>query len=229
MDIEKIISTVLGKVGNTDVSRQTIKTVIGLNPLKEGEEPDEAYFDKMADAAKSIQGNINSVFASKLNSQLEAKIDEYKKKNAFKEPVKEPGKSKGDDLTGWEKAYNDLKGELDNMRAERQKEKAEAAKKAVKDNVKNGLKEKFEASGLKLNDFLANLAVKNIDIPEEDADMNALIGTAENLYNQYTKEINVDLGKPRGGGGGYGEDKQDEHEWDDIAAIANRNRPKAKK
>ena len=42
MEIEKIVSTVQEKVGNTDFSAQTIQKYVELNPVAEGQEPDEA-------------------------------------------------------------------------------------------------------------------------------------------------------------------------------------------
>ena len=56
MEIEKIVSTVQEKVGNTDFSAQTIQKVVELYPVAEGQEPDEAYFSKVADFVKGMQG-----------------------------------------------------------------------------------------------------------------------------------------------------------------------------
>ena len=70
MEIEKIVSTVQEKVGNTDFSTQTIKKYVELNPVAEGQEPDEAYFTKAADFFNGLQGQYNHDFSTKF---LEAK------------------------------------------------------------------------------------------------------------------------------------------------------------
>jgi hypothetical protein len=65
MEIEKIVSTVQEKVGNTDFSAQTIQKYVELNPVAEGQEPDEAYFTKAADFFKGMQGQFNHDFSTK--------------------------------------------------------------------------------------------------------------------------------------------------------------------
>ena len=70
MEIEKIVSTVQEKVGNTDFSTQTIKKYVELNPVAEGQEPDEAYFTKAKDFFTGLQGQFNHDFSTKF---LEAK------------------------------------------------------------------------------------------------------------------------------------------------------------
>ena len=65
MEIEKIVSTVQEKVGNTDFSAQTIQKYVELNPVAEGQEPDEAYFTKAVDFLKGMQGQYNHDFSTK--------------------------------------------------------------------------------------------------------------------------------------------------------------------
>ena len=65
MEIEKIVSTVQEKVGNTDFSAQTIQKYVELNPVAEGQEPDEAYFTKVADFVRGMQGQYNHDFSTK--------------------------------------------------------------------------------------------------------------------------------------------------------------------
>ena len=67
MEIEKIVSTVQDKVGNTDFSAQTIQKCVELYPVAEGQEPDEAYFSKVADFVKGMQGQYNHDFSVKFS------------------------------------------------------------------------------------------------------------------------------------------------------------------
>lgn len=65
MEIEKIISTVQEKVGKTDFSTQTIRKVVELYPVAEGEEPDDAYFEKVSSFITGMQGQYNHDFSTK--------------------------------------------------------------------------------------------------------------------------------------------------------------------
>ena len=112
------------------------------------------------------------------------------------------------------------------MRQEREQAKAEAHRKAVSDSVRQGLKDKLSAAKLDVNDFFTNLAVKDLEIPDDDTPLSDLVGKAETLYNKYVKEANAEPGKPRIGGGGINSDEVDKHLWDDVASIVGRNRPK---
>lgn len=46
MEQEKILSTLSEKLGETSFSPQTLQTYVELNPIAEGSEPDEAYWNK---------------------------------------------------------------------------------------------------------------------------------------------------------------------------------------
>lgn len=223
MELEKIVSTVLGRVGNTDVSPETVKTLIALKPVAEGAEPDDAYFEAIAKAVKSVQGNVNNVFSTKLKEQVDSKVEEYKKAHST-ETEPDDTKSSDKDMPEWAKQ---LKADLEKERMERQKERTEHERKNLIDTVRKGLKDKFDAAGLELNQFFLNTAIRDLQIPEKDADAKMLIEQAEKLYNANRKAAGIEHDAPRGGGGGGGKEKIDEHEWDDVAKIVSRNRPQA--
>lgn len=65
MEIEKIVSTVQERVGNTDFSTQTIQKYVELNPVADGQEPDEAYFTKAKEFLSAMQGQYNHDFSTK--------------------------------------------------------------------------------------------------------------------------------------------------------------------
>lgn len=223
MDKEKIISMISGKVGNTDVSPQTIEMLIGLNPLAEGTEPDDAYFSKMADAVKSIQGNVNHVFSEKLSAQVNAKVEELKLKQSSggKNESNNSEESSGNNelLSRLEKLEKDLNDE----RAARQSERLERSKKDVMASVRKGLEDKFNHAGLELNGYFLRQSLSRLEIPEKDADVASLIAKAESLYNEDLKEAGYSaLDAPRQGGGGKSNDGG--QNFADIAKIVGRNR-----
>lgn len=213
---------VLGRVGNTDVSPQTVKTLISLKPAPEGQEPDDAYFEELANAVKSVQGNVNNVFSAKLTEQVNSKVEEYKKAHpAEKKPEEKPAEASDDRL-------KKLEDELKELRAERQKEKTERERKDLLASVKKGLEDKFKKAGNEANPFFVETALAKLDVPEKDADVKTLTDEAERLYNADYKRAGLDPDAPHAGGrSGGGKDKVDEHEFDDVAKIVGRNRPKA--
>lgn len=65
MEIEKIVSTLQERIGKTDFSSQTLQKACELFPVAEGQEPDEAYFTKLAGFVTSMQGQYNHDFSTK--------------------------------------------------------------------------------------------------------------------------------------------------------------------
>ena len=89
MEIEKIVSTVQERVGNTDFSAQTIQKYVELNPVAEGQEPDEAYFTKAADFLKGMQGQFNHDFSTKFKEAKKNLLTEDTFKNMSAEQIAE--------------------------------------------------------------------------------------------------------------------------------------------
>lgn len=89
MEIEKIVSTVQERVGNTDFSAQTIQKYVELNPVAEGQEPDEAYFTKAADFLKGMQGQFNHDFSTKFKEAKKNLLTEDTFKDMSAEQIAE--------------------------------------------------------------------------------------------------------------------------------------------
>ena len=89
MEIEKIVSTVREKVGNTDFSAQTIQKYVELNPVADGQEPDEAYFTKAVDFVKAMQGQYNHDFSTKFAEAKKNLLTEDTFKNLSAEQIAE--------------------------------------------------------------------------------------------------------------------------------------------
>ncbi len=223
MDSEKIISSIMEKVGNTDVSQQTITMLMGLSPLAEGVEPDDAYFSKMADAAKSVQGNINHVFSEKLAAQVEARV-----KERIKDAPKPNDGSEDDTVKKLKSEMEEAIRKWGEERSEWEKEKAEKTRKETVSAVKSELEDMFSEAGTQVNRYFLKSALSKLEIPEKDADVKALAKKAEEIYNADMKEANIGFDSPRnGGGGGWSRPKSDEHIFDDIVQARAKYRPKA--
>ena len=89
MEIEKIVSTVQERVGNTDFSTQTIQKYVELNPVADGQEPDEAYFTKAVSFLQGMQGQYNHDFSTKFADAKKNLLTEDTFKNMSAEQLAE--------------------------------------------------------------------------------------------------------------------------------------------
>lgn len=89
MEIEKIVSNVQTKVGNTDFSAQTIQKACELFPVAEGAEPDEAYFTKVANFVIGMQGQYNHDFSVKFTEAKKNLLTEDTFKDMSAEQIAE--------------------------------------------------------------------------------------------------------------------------------------------
>lgn len=224
MDTEKIISTILQKAGKTDVTSKTLLPIIEINPLPEGQEPDDAYFDKMVGVVKTIQGNLNHTFASKLQSEVDAKVEEAKKKLKT-QPSTDPDGNKKDGDGG--KPNEDdrvaaLEKKIADMEAARAAEKKQSEIESVRNSVKNGLIQKFDEAGLKVNKFFLDTAMSKMEIPEENADVESLVKTVEAQYQADVKAAGIEYARPHAGGrGSAGREVSSKDEFADVAKMVN--------
>ena len=122
METEKIISTIKQQIGTTDFSDRPIGKYVELNPVADGQEPDEAYFNRGSEFFKSLQGQYNADFSAKLNTQVEEFKKNYKPEVEKKvEPDSEPSKGDGD------KRYQELVDKYSKLEERlNEKEKSEA-------------------------------------------------------------------------------------------------------
>lgn len=96
MEQEKILSTLSEKLGETSFSPQTLQTYVELNPIAEGSEPDEAYWNKAVNFLKGMQGQYNHDVATR--------VEDFKKNY-------KPQQTKNDDEL--EKKLKELEARLD--------------------------------------------------------------------------------------------------------------------
>jgi len=237
MTREELLEKVKGKLGGTKLtlSEKTVNEELDdmLDDFGDDEAANEKLVERIANRLKRMDGNLHTdVSAQVKDYKKKAKEREEKRKQKEREEADENTDDEEDDeempdekkMPAWaKKMYAEMQAERE---ARKQKEAADA-KNALLNSVKKGLKEKFAKAGLEANDFFVKTAIDRLEIPEENADVAALVGNAEKLYNEDTKAAGwTGGGKPRGGGGG-GAGAVDEHEWDDVKALAGRRKPKA--
>ena len=211
MEIEKIVSTVQEKIGNTDFSAQTIQKYVELNPVAEGQEPDEAYFTKAKDFFTGLQGQFNHDFSTKFNEAKKNLLSEDTFKNLSAEqlsqlktliegikPKDDPKPDESEEVKALKAQIEALTARLDN--GDTAKQKAEILQK-----VKAAMKEQKANDNYVLDKTLEGA---DIDVKKSVDEL-----TKEYLA-KYDKEYLRCRGNgapPRlsGGGGGDGESELD--------------------
>ena len=202
MEIEKIVSTVQEKLGNTDFSAQTIQKYVELNPVAEGQEPDEAYFAKAKDFFTGLQGQFNHDFSTKFAEAKKNLLTEDTFKNMSAEQIAEvkklveglklnPNPQESEEVKALKEQIKQLTDRLDN--GDKAKQQAELLAK-----VKAAMKEQ-KAS----DDYVLENTLKGVEL---DA-TKSVEDLAKELLVKYDAEYLQCRGvsaPPRLGGGSAG-------------------------
>ena len=229
MTREELLALVNKELGSTKltISEKTINEELDdvLEDFGEDEAVNAKLVTKVTNRLKRMDGN--------LHSDVSQQVKEYKKKARERQKAKETeSEEEGseeipneEDMPEWAKK---LIGEVKKEREAREQKEAADAKKALVNSIKEGLKAKFEKANIPLNSFFVKTALYKLEIPDGEVDIKDLVGKAEVLYNADIKEAGINPEtKPRSGGGGAGgTGTVDEHEFDDVAAIRSRHKPK---
>lgn len=233
MTREELLALVNQEVDTTkfkSLSQKTINEELDdvLEDFGEDEAANAKLVTKVTNRLKRMDGN--------LHSDVSQQVKEYKKKARERQKAKESESEEEEsenndipneeDMPEWAKK---LIGEVKKEREAREQKEAADAKKALVNSIKEGLKAKFEKANIPLNSFFVKTALDKLEIPDGDeVDVKDLVGKAEVLYNADLKEAGINPEtKPRSGGGGAGgTGTVDEHEFDDVAAIRSRHKPK---
>jgi hypothetical protein len=206
MEIEKIVSSVQEKVGNTDFSAQTIQKYVELNPVAEGQEPDEAYFTKAVDFVKAMQGQFNHDFSTKFAEAKKNLLTEDTFKNMSAEQIAEvkkmieglktppPPQQESEEVKALKEQIKELTDRLDN--GDKAKQQAELLAK-----VKAAMKEQKASDEYVLDNTLRGV---ELDVKK----------SVEDLTKEYLAKYDAEYLKCRGAGappsvaqGGGGEDE----------------------
>lgn len=179
MELEKILSQIKSKVGQTDVSDQSIADYVKLH-LPDDAEPDEAFYDKAVKLIKSFQGNMSNFAATTVRKQVDAKLNELKNSQS---PEAETPKEGDSELL---KRLEAIEQALANER------KANAI-----NSLRNSVKAK--AAELKVaNKAIWNDVVEFVKIPDE-ATEDVLLDQVKKIYEQKLKEYTGNGATPYGG------------------------------
>ena len=191
MEIEKIVSTVQEKLGNTDFSAQTIQKYVELNPVVEGQEPDEAYFTRAKDFFVGMQGQFNHDFSTKFAEAKKNLLSEDTFKNLSAEqlaevkkliegvkPVEKPIDSP--EVAALKEQIKQLTDRLDNGdKAKQQAELLQKVRTAMKEQKAN-------------DDYVLENTLKGVELDTTKS--------VEDLTKEYLAKYDAEYTKCRGGG-----------------------------
>lgn len=206
----------------TSLSQQTIEEELDdlLGDYGEDEAPDDSAVEKLAKRLRRMDGNIHASVSSEMKKNRE-EAERRRKKG-----VRKSGAQEGSEGEAGDDRYAALLARVNQLiEANEARDKAEK-KKSLADAVCNGLKARFGAANLEVNDFFVETAMSKLDLPEEGADVKTLVAEAERLYTADYKRAMGNVAMPHAGGMGRSREdvRVDEHEWDDIKEACKNGR-----
>lgn len=191
MEIEKIVSTVQEKLGKTSFSTQTIQKYVELNPVAEGQEPDEAYFTKATAFFGGMQGQFNHDFTQQFNEAKKNLLSEDTFKNLSAEQLAEvkkliegvktpPKVDESAEVAALKEQIKQLTERLDN--GDKTKQQAELLQK-----VKNAMKEQKAT-----DEYVLENTLRGVELDTTKS--------VEDLTKEYLAKYDAEYLKCRGNG-----------------------------
>lgn len=187
--MEQIYQEFIALVGKTDVSQQTLNSIV-----------DSVYKDGMTDeektAAFEIGKKLVTTFQGNLNKGIADAVAKVKPKSAKTETTVEPTDPHENEV------ISKIQRELDEMK----KKLLEQEKNLLVENKKTLVLNKLKELGIKDDDYCVE-AVNLIHISEE-SDVDALAGKVVGLYNKFKAANAEDTPTPgQAAGGGVNPEK----------------------
>jgi len=125
MEREKLISTLQEKVGQSDFSVQTLGGIIDMNPLADGAEPDDAYWERTMSFVRTLQGQYNHDFSTKFQTEVDKRVEDFKRTYKPADPNTPPTTPPTEPKQN--KEVEELKKQIEELKAQNL-EKEEAAR-----------------------------------------------------------------------------------------------------
>ena len=190
MEKEKILSTLIEKLGKTSLSQRTIEVYVDKHLPAEGIDPDEAYWSAAVDTLKALDGQYNHDIADykRSNPNEPPKVD---KPDVQPEP-KEPKQDVPEDLVAkWSSQIEALQKRID----ERDKRDNEAE---LLRKVESGMKAKGADNAFVLKSTLHDAEI------DPSKSVETLVDDLLAKYDANIAEAFGDGAQPRTSGGGGG-------------------------
>ncbi|MCC8038363.1 MAG: hypothetical protein LIP09_14235 [Bacteroidales bacterium] len=195
METEQIISKVTEQLGQTSLSERTIKEIVALNPVAEGQEPDEQYFNHVVGILKTVNGQ--------LSHDIAAQVENFKKNynpqprsatpNVTITPPIEPKPGANSEL-------EEIKRQIAALAKAREDDNIAAAKNRLKAEIK----ELMMQSGAD-NEGILDLVLASADIKADKTAADQVQGLLGNYDKTFTKIMGAGAVPRSGNNGGKSE------------------------
>lgn len=194
MDLEALKSKFQEGLGSTklQLSERTLDGMLQDALAEIGDDDTrltDEFIQRKVSLAKTIDGQINH--------DVSERINDWKRQ----QPKQDTGQKDGPDGE-MSKRFEELNAKIAALEQERKDEKKKAEKASILSSVREELLNKFNTAGLKENPYILKQTLRDIEIPDTDADIKALTKEAEKAYYRNLKEAGFDTEPPRAGGQG---------------------------
>lgn len=200
MDLEALKTKVTELGGNqfSALSERTVDYVLNRELARSSEDShytEEALNDIVKDL-KELDGNLHAEVGRR-NTEYKTS---FEKKWKESHPDKSGEGNKGEDpLAKIMEKLEAQEAEIKSFREAQKQADVRAEKEKVLASVNKTLNEKLKNAGVTVNGYILKQTLRDIDIPEKDADVKALSKEMETQYYKNLKEAGFDTGKPKFG------------------------------
>lgn len=207
MDLESL-KTKVTEAGGTQFSALSQKTVDHLLGREIARNSDDEYYTEdvisgLVEDLKTMDGNLHFEVGKK-NTEYKTS---FEKKWREEHPETKPTGQEDDKLAKILEKMEAQEKKLQEMEDKRKEAEKNASKNEVLKAVKKSLNEKFEQAGVNANAYILGQTLRDIEIPDENANVAELAKGMEKAYYKNLKEAGLDFDGPRGGGSGGGKGK----------------------
>ena len=205
MELEELKSKFEEKLGSTklQLSEQTLSEVLQDALAEIGDDDTrltEDFLARKVNLAKKIDGQINF--------DVSKRIKDWEKQNPKPTPPSPKKNAQEDEEPAYFKAYREkMEEKFTSFENERKNEKLALQKESAMKQIKSELEAKFKDAGIEKNAYILKQTLRDVDIPDKDIDISAIVKNVEKEYYKNLKEAGFGDSTPHignGGGGGKG-------------------------
>lgn len=203
MELEELKSKFEEKLGSTklQLSEQTLSEVLQDALAEIGDDDTrltDDFLTRKVNLAKKIDGQINF--------DVSQRIKDWEKQNPKPTPPITKKKTKEEDEEpAYFKAYREkMEERFTSFENERKQEKLRLQKESAIKQIKSELEAKFKDAGIEKNAYIFKQTLRDVDIPDEDIDISAIVKNVEREYYKNLKEAGFIDSTPHVGNGGNG-------------------------
>lgn len=203
MDLEGLKTKVTELGGNqfSALSERTVTYVLNRELSRSTE--DSYYTDEVLNGIvgdlKELDGNLHAE-VGRVNKEYKTNFEKEWAKTHPTTTAKPTGSGDDDKLAKVLEKLEAQEAQLKEFREAQKLADVKASKDKVLADVKSSLNEKFKNAGISVNAFILKQTLRDINIPEENANVASLSKEMETLYYKNLKEAGLETGKPKFGG-----------------------------